>query len=157
MSDPAAPVEQGRWRRLAPREREHRGSGSLRLVETTLLVLLGVLLAVATVNDVARQAKINHRLIADIATWRHYTGHAYHNLGVDQEVLGITTHRDVVCGNTVPGPPKARVQICLVVEGATRGGRRQVTGGWYLPVNTEDDVRDHRYGCFGRGAAGLCP
>jgi hypothetical protein len=142
---------------LAPREREQRGSGSLRLVETTLLVLLGLLLATATINDVARQAKINHRLVADLATWRRYTGHAYHNVGVDQELLGITTHRDVVCGNKVPGPPKKRIQVCLVVEGPTHGGRRQVTGGWYLPANTENDTRALRYGCFGRGAQGVCP
>ena len=77
------------------------------LVETTLLVLVGVLLAAATVNDLARQAHTNDRLIADLSTWRHYTGHDYHNISVDQETLGSTTQREVLCGNTSAGPPKA--------------------------------------------------
>jgi hypothetical protein len=126
-------------------------------VETTLLVLLGLLLAIATGNDVARQVKVNDRLTADLATWRQYTGHQYHNVGVDQQLLGITTKRDVVCGNSTPGPPKARAQVCLVMVGAASDGRRHVAGGWYLPPNTEDDVFDHRYGCFGQVAKGLCP
>ena len=118
---------------------------------------MGLLLAVATINDVARQTGINDRLIADLKTWRSYTAHDYKNIAVSQELLGITTHRDVVCGNTTPGPPKARSQICLVVAGPTRSGRREVRGGWYLPPNTEDDVRERRYGCFGAVTAGLCP
>jgi hypothetical protein len=161
MSDPAVTTGHGFWERLPPRLRpldaELRGSGSLRLVETTLLLLVGLVLAIATINDVARQTGVNHRLIADLKTWRAYTAHDYHNLSVSQELLGITTKRDVVCGNTTPGPPKARAQICLIIAGPTRSGRRQVLGGWYLPPNTEDDVREHRYGCFGSATAGLCP
>lgn len=161
MSGPSTQAEQGPWGRLPgwlrPRDHELPGSGSLRLVETTLLLLAGLLLAVATINDVARQTGVNERLIADLRTWRGYTGHDYHNVGVDQELLGITTHRDVVCGNTTPGAPKARVQICLVVTGPTRDGRRRVSGGWYLPANTEDNVRERRYGCFGSVTRGLCP
>ncbi len=143
--------------RLRPHDAELPGSGSMRLVETTLLVIAGLLLAVATVNDLVRQTKVNHRLVADMQTWRSYTGHVYHNLSVDQELLGKHTGREVVCGNTTPGAPKARAQICLVVQGPVRGGRRTVTGGWYLPPRTEDDVRSARYACFGRGAAGMCP
>jgi hypothetical protein len=162
MSEPAPSITgTSFWDRLPPRlrplKKELPGTGSVRLVETTLLLLIGILLAVATINDVSRQAGVNHRLIADLATWRAYTAHDYKNLSVSQELLGITTHRDVVCGNTTPGPPKARSQICLVVAGPTRAGRRQVSGGWYLPPNTEDDVRDHRYGCYGAVTAGLCP
>jgi hypothetical protein len=149
------------WRRLPavlrPRATELAGRGELRLVEGAVLVLLGVLLAVATVNDVVRQTGINHRLVADLRTWRSYTHHDYKNVGTDQELLGRTSGRDVVCGNTTPGPPKARPQVCLVVTGAVHGGRRTVTGGWYLPAGTEDDVRPSRYGCFGVATAGLCP
>jgi hypothetical protein len=54
------------WAR--PRDEERRGLGSLRLAETTILILFGVLLAVATVNDVAQQTHVNHRLIADLHT-----------------------------------------------------------------------------------------
>ena len=144
--------------RLRPREREPdgRGAGEVRLVETTILVLVGLVLAVATVNDLVRQTAVNHRLIADIHTWRHYTGHDFHNVGVDQQLLGPSSKREVVCGNDVPGPPKERVQVCLVVQGPVRGGVRRVVAGWYLPAHTEDDVRSRRYGCFGPDGARFC-
>jgi hypothetical protein len=145
---------------LRPSSEDRAGGGSVRLVETTLLLLAALLLAVATVNDVVRQTHVNDRLIADLRTWRQYTGHDYHNLSPDQELLGITTKRDVVCGNTTPGPPKERVQICLVITGPTRptrGGMRTVAGGWYLPAHLEYDVRERRYGCFGAITRGLCP
>jgi len=129
----------------------------VRLVETTLLVLVGIVLAAATVNDVVRQTGINQRLIADLKTWRHYTGHDYHNLSIDQELLGAGSQREVVCGNTRPGVPKARTQICLAIWGPAVDGRRTVHGGWYLPANVEFDVRAERYGCFGPAAQGICP
>lgn len=127
------------------------------LIETTLLILLGILLAVATINDVGRQVGINHRLIADLASWRSYTGHDYKNVGANQELLGPASGRDVVCGNAEAGPPKERPQVCLVVEGPTRSGRRRVSGGWYLPAHVEDNVLERRYGCFGKAGAGKCP
>jgi hypothetical protein len=157
---PPAKADPGPWsrlpERLQPRSRELPGSGSQRLVETTLLLLVGLLLAIATVNDVVRQTGVNHRLIADLSTWRGYTGHYYRNVGVDEELLGSTTHRDVVCGNTTPGAPKARVQICLVMTGPIHGGRRRVSGGFYLPPKTENNLRAYRYGCFGSVTKGLC-
>lgn len=143
--------------RLRPREIDPPGSGNLRLVETTLLLFAALLLAVATVNDVVRQTHVNERLIVDIATWRAHTGHAYHNLSVDQELLGKSSRREVVCGNTAPGAPRSNTQLCLIVEGPVRAGKRTVGGGWYLPPRTEDDVRALRYGCFGGAAArGMC-
>lgn len=161
MSQPAAHAEPGGWgwlpERLRPRDSEQPGTGSMRLIETTLLVLVGLVLAIATINDVARQTGVNDRLIAGMSTWRAYTGHHYHNLSADQELLGVSTHRDVICGNTTPGAPKARVQICLVMSGPTVSGRRHVAGGWYLKAGSEDDVRLRRYGCFGAVTAGLCP
>jgi hypothetical protein len=143
-----------RW--LRPRTSEAPGTGRTRLVETTLLVLVGVLLAVATINDLVRQTDVNHRLVADLASWRAYTGHRYHNLFVDQEVFGASSKRDVVCGNTSPGPPKERIQLCLVMTGTVRAGRRTVAGGWYLPPGSEDQSYQ-RYACFGPAARGLCP
>ncbi len=149
------------WRRLPeplqPRTAERAGRGELRLIENAVLILIGLFLAVATVYDVGRQAGVNHRLVADLRTWRRYTHHDYKNVGTDQELLGPATHRDVVCGNTVPGPPKARTQICLVMTGPTRDSVRTVSGGWYLPPDTEDNVRSARYGCFGAITHGLCP
>jgi hypothetical protein len=129
----------------------------MRLIETTLLVLVGVLLAVATANDVARQTRVNHRLIADLRTWRAYTGHEYHNLSIEQELLGPTSsRREVICGNTSPGAPKARTQLCLAIWGPVVDGRRTVHGGWYLPAKAED-LRARRYGCFGPASRGICP
>lgn len=127
------------------------------LIESTLLVLLGILLAVATLNDVGRQVGINHRLIADLETWRSYTGHRYKNVSANHELFGPSSHREVVCGNAEPGPPKQRPQICLVVEGPIRSGRRLVAGGWYLPAKVEDNIYERRYGCFGKAGTGKCP
>ena len=148
------------WLPAQLRPREQRASerrGRLWRVETAVLLAAAALLATATVNDVVRQTKINKRLVADLTTWRAYTGHNYKNVAVDQLTMGVTTKRDVVCGNTEPGPPKARAQICLVVTGPVTAGRRAVSGGWYLPPNTVDDVRAVRYGCFGSVTIGRCP
>jgi hypothetical protein len=128
------------------------------LIESTLLVLVAVLLTTATVNDLARQTGVNDRLIADLRTWRAYTGHDYRNLSISQELLGPTSsQREVVCGNTTPGAPKANIQICLAIWGPTVNGRRTIHGGWYLPAKTEDDTRSKRYGCFGERSLGRCP
>jgi hypothetical protein len=127
--------------------RDPRESGDLRLAETTVLLLAALLLAIATVNDLVRQVHINQRLIADQSTWRAYTGHRYHNLSVSLDLTQNST-REVVCGNTSPGDPKARVQLCLVITGPVLRGRRHVSGGWYLQPHVED-VSSYRYGCFG--------
>ena len=132
------------------------GSGQTRLVETTLLVLLGLFLLIATVNDLVRQTHVNHRLVADLRTWREYTGHDYKNVSVEQDLYSHTT-RDIACGNVSPGAPKARTQLCIVLSGPTRAGRRAAHGGFYLPPKV-DDVKRYRYGCYGSAkTAGLCP
>lgn len=163
MSDVPTPLEGARWQRLGgwvrlharPREHEHRGLGSLRLAETTLMILFALLLAIATVNDVVQQTHVNHRLGADLATWRAATGHRYHNIGVEQDIKEHTT-RDIVCGNVSPGGPKQRTQICLRITGPILAGRRRVSGGYYLPPHSEDQA-SRRYGCFGSAVqAGLC-
>jgi hypothetical protein len=123
-----------------------------RLIETTVLVLIGVLLAVATAYDVHKQVGVNHRLVADLASWRAYTGHDYHNLSTEQDIKGFTT-REVVCGNTAPGAPKARTQLCLILTGPVVHGRRAVRGGYYLPPRLLFDVRSRRYGCFGEAVS----
>lgn len=159
MSEAQAKAPGDRWRRLPerlrPRTSERRGLGSLRLAETTLLIVFGLLLAIATVHDVVQQTHVNHRLVADLASWRAYTGHDYKSVAVEQDIKQHTT-RDVVCGNTSPGAPKERTQLCLRMGGPVRSGRRQVTGGYYLPPRSEDLPR-LRYGCFGSAVqAGLC-
>jgi hypothetical protein len=140
------------WERLPeplrPRERERRGRGELRLIESTLLVLVFILLAVAVVNDVVRETHVNARLTADLRTWRTLTGHfRYHNISNEQDLVHHTT-RDVLCGNTAPGPPGAWPQICLIVIGPTRHGLRESHGGFYLPPY-KPDLAVNRYACFG--------
>jgi hypothetical protein len=160
MNEPAATAERRFWDRLAPRLRpldaERPGAGNVRLIETTMLVLIGLVLAVATVNDVVRQTHVNHRLNVDKQTWRAYTGRNYHNVGVETTVFGISSTRDVVCGNTTPGPPDARSQECLVVVGPIKAGRREVLGGWYVPPYVQHNDYAYRYGCFGSFTKGLC-
>jgi hypothetical protein len=141
---------------LRPRDHEQSASGRTRLVETTLLLLVALLLAIATVNDLSRQAGVNNRLNADLATWRAYTGHAYRNIAADQELLGVSSQHEVVCGNTSPGAPKQRTQLCLTIWGPVHNGRRTVHGGWYLTPGSEDQLST-RYGCFGEGGEGECP
>jgi hypothetical protein len=159
MSGPATPTADGgrrlpRW--LLPRERELPGSGRRWRIETLALLLLGLLLAIATVNDVVLGTHVNHRLVADLRTWRAHTGRDYKNVSTEQDVKHFTT-TDVACGNTSPGPPKERVQICLQMIGPVAHGYRTVGGGWYLPPKAED-LRRYRYGCFGRPKAqGACP
>ncbi len=128
-----------------------------RLIEVTVLVLVGVLLALATVNDVIRQSHTNQRLVVDLDTWRAYTGHVYHNLTIEQDLKGSGSKREVICGNTSPGAPKTRPQLCLVMRGPVVHGRRAVYGGYYLPPHTVFDVSSLRYACFGPAKSqGLC-
>jgi len=142
------------WLRL--RELGRAPDGSRRLLEGGVLALVGVLLATATINDLVRQTHTNHRLVADLRTWRSYTHRDYHNLSISQDVRGLST-REVVCGNTAPGGLKQRVQLCLVITGPVEGARRTVSGGWYLPPRVED-LRHYRYACFGPAVAeGRCP
>jgi hypothetical protein len=125
-------------------------------IETLVLVLVGLLLAVATVNDLGREVGINHRLVADLSTWRHHTGHDYVNISIDQETLGVDSGRDVLCGNTSGGAPGERTQICLGIWGPEVDGLRTVHGGWYLPPY-HPDIPANRYGCFGVAGQGRCP
>jgi hypothetical protein len=154
-SDRGRGVRLPAWLRLG--EIARTPGGVVRLAEAAVLLLVGALLATATINDLVRQTHVNHRLVADLRTWRAYTGHNYHNLSISQDVSGLST-REVVCGNTAPGGLKQRTQLCLVIAGPVRAGRRAVTGGgWYLPPRVENERR-YRYGCFGpaRGE-GRCP
>jgi hypothetical protein len=126
-----------------------------RAVETTVLVLVGVLLAIAVARDVARPVDVNHRLSVDLATWRALTGHRYRNLRVEQDERGHST-REVVCGNLTPGPPGARPQVCYVMTGPVVRGRRAARGGYRLPADVPD-LRRYRHGCFGTAVGeGLC-
>ncbi len=160
MSETPAAAPRRFWDRLPPRlrplETERPGAGELRLIETAVLILVGLVLATATIADDVRNVGVNKRLIADIATWRAYTSHDFHNVGVEQQLFGISSTRDVACGNTIGGAPDSHPQICLLIAGAIKGGRRQVLGGWYVPAYVQHNDYQYRYGCFGTAARGLC-
>ena len=157
---PGAPSSRpSRWERLPellrPREHELHGRGELRRIESTLLVLAFLLLAVAVVNDVVLSTHTATRITADLRAWRTLTGHDYHNISVEQDLQTHTT-RDILCGNTSPGPPGALPQICLIMTGPILHGTRASHGGFYLPPYSSDK-RAHRYACFGSAAkAHLC-
>jgi hypothetical protein len=159
MSEPAVPARRSWDRlpaRLRPLERELVGAGEMRLIETALLILVGLILATATIADDVRNVGINKRLIADLSTWRGYTRHDYHNVGVEQQLFGISSTRDVACGNIKGGPPDSYPQICLLIAGPIRHGKRQVLGGWYVPAYVQHNDYQYRYGCFGSATKGLC-
>ena len=140
---------------LRPRPVELPGLGRVRLIETTVLLLGALLLAIAVTNDLAREVKINKRLIVDTRMWRSYTGHDYANLTTEQTIFGETGDRDVVCGNTSSGAPETKTQFCLAIGGPVVDGRRTILGGWYVQAYDEDE-RAERYGCFGAATEGLC-
>jgi hypothetical protein len=165
MSGAAPSVEQGgRWgrlpERLRPRAHERRGRGDLRRVESTLLVFVFLLLAVAVVNDVVLQVHVNERLTVDLHTWRavtsrYYPGHAYRNISIEQDLTHHTS-RDVLCGNVSSAPPGTAPQVCLIMTGPTVRGMRAARGGFYLPPYFPDK-RENRYACFGTAVSeGLC-
>ena len=160
MNGPALEAPRRWWdrlpARLRPLDEERPGAGNVRLIETTILIVVALILAAATIADDARNVGINKRLIADIATWRAYTGHDYHNVGVEQQLFGISSTRDVACGNTKGGPPDSYTQICILLAGPIKEGRRQVLGGWYVPPYVQHNDYAYRYGCFGSATKGLC-
>ena len=139
---------------LAPREHDSAGRRTWR-VETVALVLVGLLLAVAAINDISWSVNASAQLVADQSTWRHYTGRDYYNVSAGALVVGRSP--DISCANSSPGPPGERTQICLLIDGPIVHGLRTVVGGWRLPART-GDFPAKRYSCFGEGATkALCP
>jgi hypothetical protein len=139
---------------LAPREHDSTGRRVWR-VETVALILVGLLLAVAAINDIFWSVNSSAQFVADQSTWRHYTGRDYYNVSAGALVVGRSP--DISCANSTPGPPGERTQICLLIDGAIVHGRRSVVGGWRLPARTGDFPAE-RYDCFGEGATrSLCP
>jgi hypothetical protein len=127
-------------------------SSSKRLwrIETVVLVVLGLFLAIASLNDLVWSVDDNTRLVADQMTWRHYTNRDYYNVSAGALVTGQPT--DISCANSSPGPPGERRQICILMVGPIKDGLRTVTGGFQLPARTGDFPRN-RYGCYGSATA----
>lgn len=130
---------------LAPRGETATGRALWR-AETTVLVVLGLFLAVVAINDIFWSVDDSRRLVADQMTWRHYTHRDYYNVSAGALVVGQPT--DVSCANSSPGPPGERSQICILVIGPIRDGLRSVGGGFMLPART-GDFAAARYDCYG--------
>lgn len=139
----------GDWLRL--RAGGRRGIG-LRRVETVVLLLIGLLFAVATIYDLTRQVRIGDRLHADLVSWQAITGANYHNAFVELDAKHYTT-RDVACGWTPATDPHKRAMTCLIFTGPVHGWHRVATGGYYLlgvgPARRRlaYDRARYRYGC----------
>lgn len=172
-----SPPGAGGWRarlreRLGPRSEERRGRGEMRLIETFLLVVVGVVLLVATSHDLYREVGIGDRLAADLKSWERYVRAVYdepgkepikyHNPSVQQDIKTYTT-RDVVCANLWKGKPEGRVMACLIFTGPYHGLYRRAQGGYYVIAAGTDEHQPllnepkYSYGCFGSAVhEGLC-
>jgi hypothetical protein len=120
-------------------------SAPRRSLELAVLIVLGLVLLAATLNDTFTQVHINERLAVDKTTWYAYTDRVV-KLGLTQ---GVGTSTDVACGVPRAG---AGYRLCLVISGPTVGGVRHVAGGYHLPLRSADSLI-HRSDCFGRAAA----
>jgi hypothetical protein len=146
MSDPASSrARLAPWARSPERKDARRGR-----LEVAVLALVGLVLLVATINDLVLQAHTNHRLVRDLATWRAATGLHWKDLGIERDVARFTS-TDTICGNVAGGPPDESTQLCLTMVGRVIGGHRYVTGGYYLPPVVLDEPAN-RYSCFGQAA-----
>lgn len=138
-----------RW--AAPRAQGDRDPAGrdVRAIETTIMVLIGLLLAVAVTYDVVLQVRLNTRETADRATWRAYEHVSYVKTRLDVRTLEHGT-TDFVCRSTstVATQIAHQVRQCLMISGPTVNDRRQIDGGYYLAPKASDRFL-YRYGCFG--------
>ena len=159
QATPARERPQPRWQRWLLRRSDANADGpanpDLRLIETAILIVAGLVLAVATANDIGRSVHITERLKVDAHTYRLYM---HTQRGVTTSIRkvsmtpGIYDKTDVACSPPLGG---ARGSTCLVINGPVRsspnGQIRSVTGGYQLlPYSRNRYVA--RYGCFGVSA-----
>jgi hypothetical protein len=116
------------------------------MLETTALVLVGVMLAVAVIYDLALDVGNDHRIAADEATWTRFTGLKPVTIWAKPVSLGQTT--DISCGSVAIGPHVRETQVCVVLVGPVRNGLRTVFGAWQLRWGVADHRAD-RFGCVG--------
>lgn len=133
---------------LRPRDHDSDGGGGpvRRAAELAVLVVIGLLLAAASLNDLVHQTRVVERIAVDKTTWIAYTHHTVRRLFVTPGV-GSTT--DTACA---PPAQDAAYRLCLVLTGPSGGPRRTVSGGFRLP-STGDNRYGRRYACFGSARA----
>lgn len=125
------------------RERpDGQGARDRRLIEGAVLVILGLLLLAATVNEVVKQSHVNERIAVDKRTWINYTGHRLKHVSVTP---GLRNSNDTACAPPTAG---AHERLCLQLTGPAHATYRTVTGGYRLPLLHPNRFR-YRYGCFG--------
>jgi hypothetical protein len=140
---------------------DRHGRVRLHRIETAVLLVVGLVFAVATVYDLARQVRIDDRLHADLVSWQAITGAPYRGAILEAGVRGQQT-RDVVCGGAKPAAGAKHLVVCLIFEGPVKAGHRRAVGGYYLrptgrPARRVVDRARYRYGCFGAAAADGLP
>ena len=134
------------------------GSGRHVADRDDALVLVGLLLAIATVNDVVLQTHVNHRLDRRPA---HVA--RLHRPRLQERLdrtgrLRTTRRRDVVCGNTAPGPPKERIADLPADDRPGRAAAAARSHGAGTCRRSTKTSSRYRYGCFGSTKAqGACP
>jgi hypothetical protein len=147
------------WLRWLLRRSDANADGpsnqDLRLIETAVLLVAGLVLAVATVNDIGRSVHITERIKLDQHTYR-YVMHTQRGVVTSIRKVsvtpGSTTKIDVACSPPAGGP---RGSSCLVIGGPARGvgaqHLRTVEGGYRLLPGSRN-LYVARYGCFGVSA-----
>lgn len=124
------------------------------MYETFVLVVIGIVLLVAVLYDVSYDVGNDHRMVADVRTWRQFVGQKPDTIWAKPVVLGHT--EDVSCGSVALGPATQETQVCLLLVGPVRNGVRTIAAGWQLPWGDSDHSYD-RFSCFGPAASGWCP
>jgi hypothetical protein len=121
-------------------------------IETVVLVVIGLLLTAAVVNDVVRQLGIDARKKVDMRTFAHYVpGTPPKHIEVTAGQRGLP---DVTCGRPVV---HADVRVCLIMIGSSHVLYRDVVGSYTLPF-LHSDRRRYRFACAGYAVTHhLCP
>jgi hypothetical protein len=159
-SAPQRPARQPRaWLRWLLRRSDANADGpsnpDLRLIETAVLLVAGLVLAVATVNDIGRSVHISERIGVDQHTYRYYM-HTQGGVATSIRKVPVTpgtrTKVDVACS---PPPGGTRGSTCLVIGGPAGGAgpqhQRTIEGGYRLLPDSRNRYVA-RYGCFGVSA-----
>jgi hypothetical protein len=116
--------------------------------------VIGVVLLTAVIYDLSYDVGNDHRMAADVATWRLFVGQKPDKIWAKPVVLGHT--EDVSCGSVALGPSTQETQVCLLFVGPVRNGLRPIAAAWQLPWGAADHSY-LRFACLGPAASGWCP
>ena len=141
---------------MRPRPREPRETRWQRPLELALLIVVGLVLTIATLNDVAIQVGKDNRFSADVRTWRATPATTTMNITTESGEETATEPVASPAPTRAPDHPTARTQLCLVLTGPVPPFPADDRGGYYIPAYFPNKAA-HRYGCFGTAVGeGLC-